>query len=120
MPSAITQFQPGQSGNPTGKRPGTIHLTTAVRNILAGECTPELAAKVLGKKRAQAAYEAGLTGNDLLGMVIVTMAMKGNPKIIAMLWDHVDGKAHQALDVSGNVEHKVSVEAVRKALELVA
>jgi hypothetical protein len=34
FPNPDTQFQPGQSGNPEGKKPGTIHLSTHIQNML--------------------------------------------------------------------------------------
>lgn len=36
-PPVEHQFQPGQSGNPAGKKPGTIHLSTHIQNMLNDE-----------------------------------------------------------------------------------
>lgn len=37
FPSTEHQFQPGQSGNPAGKAPGTRSLSTIVKDLLEGE-----------------------------------------------------------------------------------
>lgn len=34
FPNKDTQFQPGESGNPEGKKPGTIHLSTHIQQML--------------------------------------------------------------------------------------
>lgn len=37
FPNKETQFKPGKSGNPAGKKKGTVHLSTHIQNLLNDE-----------------------------------------------------------------------------------
>lgn len=47
FPNPQTQFQPGQSGNPAGKKPGTKHIATWIQELLNDE---EFEARILDAK----------------------------------------------------------------------
>jgi hypothetical protein len=42
--------------------------------------------------------------------------LDGDLDAIKLVWSYVDGKPTQGLDVSGEVEHTVSIVAIRRAL----
>ena len=70
-----TKFKPGQSGNPKGRPPGTISLTTMIKQEL--EKCPE------GDKKTYA---------DLIVKRILTKAIRdGDPQMIKTVWAYIDG-----------------------------
>ncbi len=81
------QFKPGQSGNPAGKVPGTRNFTTRIREGLMR----------MGAKDAQ--------GNpapieEALVQKIIKMALDGDRKMIEMIWNYLDGKPPQNIDLT--------------------
>ena len=46
MPKADTQFRPGQSGNPLGRRKGSQNKSTRLRDELLGPILPEAVEKL--------------------------------------------------------------------------
>jgi len=69
-------FKPGQSGNPKGRPPGTISLTTLIKQEL-DKC-PD------GKDKK--------TYADLIVKRILTKAIRdGDPQMIKTVWAYIDG-----------------------------
>lgn len=77
-------FEPGQSGNPAGKRPGNNNR--AQRAIL----------RALARKG-----ESVGRGLDLAADKLVEAACKGEPWAQKELYDRVDGKATQSVALTG-------------------
>ena len=69
-------FKPGQSGNPKGRPPGTISLTTLIKQEL-DKCPDS------DNKKTYA---------DLIVKRILTKAIKdGDPQMIKTVWAYIDG-----------------------------
>jgi hypothetical protein len=73
-PPERTQFQPGQSGNPAGRRKGLRNLLTDVKSVLA---TP-VQMKERGRTRTRSTQEAAL-------MVLRDKALRGDGRSIERL-----------------------------------
>jgi hypothetical protein len=69
------RWRKGQSGNPSGKRKGTVSLTTALKNVLA----------------------KGFNA-DKLALQIFNGAMAGDAALVKVVLDRVDGTVAQQLD----------------------
>jgi hypothetical protein len=74
------QWKPGQSGNPKG-RPKNKTLTELVRGVLERELN-------------------GKVPDQLLAEVIVKHALSGKFPFVKELWDRLDGKVQDRLDVA--------------------
>ena len=72
-------FLPGQSGNPGGRPKGSVSLTTAVRKMLSQPGRIEEAAEILWRE-----FQAG------------------NPAIVKEVWNRIDGKVVEPLDLTVN------------------
>ena len=87
-----TKFKPGQSGNPKGRPPGTISLTTLIKQEL-DKC-PD------GKDKK--------TYADLIVKRILTKAIRdGDSQIIKTIWAYTDGLPKSDItvtDVKSNVD----------------
>jgi hypothetical protein len=82
------KFQPGQSGNPGGRRKGSRNLTARLREIVEREA------------------KDGKDYGDLVMEALVKAAKKGDVKAIAIMLDRIDGKL-------GSVETDDSEQARR-------
>lgn len=105
------QFKPGQSGNPAGKAPGTKNLTSRIREGLAR----------LGAKDAQG---NPLPVEEALAQKIIKMALDGDRKMIELVWNYLDGKPPQNIDLTSKGERVgtvvLSAEEERRIEELFA
>ena len=70
-----TRFPKGQSGNPTGRRPG-LSITRLVRDELQKPTSP-------GSK---------VTKAEALAAMIVNLAQAGDRTLIPLVWRYVDGE----------------------------
>jgi hypothetical protein len=87
------EFEPGQSGNPTGRPRGTRNLSTILRRFLE-EPVEVLIDNVKTKKPFQEVIVRNLLKN----------AAAGDTKAINTVWDRVEGKAPQYIDVTTDGE----------------
>jgi hypothetical protein len=78
-------WKPGKSGNPNGRRPEDA-LTINLRKTLEDE------------------WRAGLTIGEHIVWAIVKKALRGNLSAISLIWDRMEGKPRQALDVTHTPE----------------
>lgn len=78
MPKEDTQFQPGQSGNPSGRPKNSLSLRTLLRQKLS-----ELA-EGDRKERTYAQSLIDATIRD---------ALKGDASARKLVWEYIDGKA---------------------------
>ena len=82
-PNKETQFKPGQSGNPAGKKPGTKSITTLLKKILHVELdTTDPVTKEKCKKSI----------SEIIGLRLASQAMSGNIKAIKIILDRVEGR----------------------------
>lgn len=90
-------FKKGQSGNPEGRPKGSISINDSVRKILAGKDT-KTKRKIL----------------DAIAEQIVKQAIKGdrefNPTMMIQLWQQIDGKPKQQIDLGGQEGNPIRQE----------
>lgn len=97
-------FKPGQSGNPSGKRKGTVSLTAALKRLLIGE--PGLVDKV-----ARTLVDAAIAGDVASARLLFDRldGAKSNP-FFAL---HVDNSDRRTVSVSPQVLAEIA-ESRRK------
>jgi hypothetical protein len=95
-----TQWQPGQSGNPSG-RPKKLHITDAIRLELE-QPGPD-----------------GMTNDAAIARKLVEMARGGNLEAIREIADRTEGKARQRTELSGpeGAALPFEIPETREALE---
>jgi hypothetical protein len=79
-------FQKGQSGNPSGRPKGKKTWATMVREAMVKKVNPV----------------TGATAEEEIINNIIELAKRGNPKMIEIIWNYIDGKPNQPMDL--NVE----------------
>ncbi len=90
------KFKPGQSGNPKG-RPKGKSLTKILKELLQKETTIEIE----GEKRT-------ITNAELLSLKLMKKAIKGDDlAAIKEVFDRIEGKAKQSLEVEGEMKQIV-------------
>lgn len=87
--AGLIPYKPGQSGNPGG-RPKGRSLTSIVRELLDSN--------TLGGKP----IPNGRTIGEMLGDVIVKEALKGKHAFAKEVWDRMDGKVPDRVDLTSN------------------
>jgi hypothetical protein len=86
-PNYSTRFQPGQSGNPAGRPPGSKSIAGRLKDLLER-------AEISGKP-----IEGGKQVADLVADVIVERALKGDFRFMDLLVERVDGKVVKRIEV---------------------
>lgn len=77
------QFQPGQSGNPSGKAKGAKNRSTILKKWIAADCTildPESGKEIPG------------TLEDKIALALIGKAIKGDVPAIREIYDSIYGK----------------------------
>lgn len=80
-------FQPGQSGNPAGKPKGIRHMSTLLEEAI--------------KKVAE---DTGTPEDIAIIKTVIDRAKKGDMKAIEHIWDRLEGKAPQSIDITTDGE----------------
>lgn len=83
-----TRFKPGESGNPDGKPVGAKSLTTLVREALEDLATSKETGEQIVLKKL------------LVKRILKKAIDQGDTRMIQILWEHLDGKAAQKIDVT--------------------
>ena len=102
-PSPGTRFQPGQSGNPSGRPKGALGLNARLRRILLERTDPS------GKPLA-----------DILSEKLIAEALKNPAKMWPFLKDLIErdeGKVLEKVEVSGNPRTLVDMLKALEELE---
>ena len=86
----LTPFQPGQSGNPAGRPAGSRNIKTILRELL------DVAAQV--KDNDGNLHE--VTQLDVICAKLVNMAKEGDLASIDRVFDRLEGKAAQSVDMT--------------------
>lgn len=104
----LKPFPPGTSGNPSGRKKGSLNLTTILRRMLEEEVEVTDGGKKVKKPLS-----------DVLVQKLIKKAVKDdNLKAISEIFDRVDGKAKQTIEatVSNIAEPDALTEEQKKAL----
>lgn len=88
------QFPPGTSGNPAGRPKGSRNLATILRGMLE----EEVDVKVEGQAPVKKPF------NEVILRRLLKKAADGDTKAIKEIFDRVDGKAQQFIDLSSGGE----------------
>lgn len=78
-PNPSGRWKPGQSGNPSGKRKGTVSVLTRLRRVVEEE------AKLEDKDPGH-----GVTHADLIAQLIVKQALGGDFRFVQFLMDKLE------------------------------
>ncbi len=84
----LKPFKPGESGNPKGKKPGTLNITTIIKKKL---------------KEVAPTDKAGRKYINLLAESLILNAMKGNGTAIKSILDRVDGVVAEEQNLTGDI-----------------
>lgn len=79
-------WKPGESGNPAGKKKGTRHFSTLIREAIT-----------------KVATDTGTSDDKEIVRALVEKAKMGDLKAVDMVLDRVDGKAEQTINLDGEV-----------------
>lgn len=116
-----TQFKPGQSGNPNGRKKGILNLKTRV--LMAVETLSEKYIREHNAKKENKAKQIGPEDVDLIGdifMQIVNKARAGNERYIFYLVDQLYGKAKQTNEHTGPDGGPIEVDLIARRNKLMA
>jgi hypothetical protein len=93
------RFQPGHSGNPSGRPKGSISLTARLRKEL--------------EKQVQLADGTKIKAIDAIVKKMVIEAIRGNERLITLAFERIDGK-----ELDKEAEDKANeLQAERSALD---
>lgn len=82
-----TRFQPGQSGNPNGRPPGTYSLLTILKNEL---------------QKCPEGQDKKTYGDLIVKRMLKEAIEKGDQQQIKLIWNYLEGMPRQGFDFSGN------------------
>ena len=98
-----TRFKKGQSGNPKGRPPGSVSITTEIKKRL--QEMPN------GQKKTYLEL--------LISRILKLGVVDGNEQMIKIIWNYVDGMPNQLLEADINVvtsEANKAKEALKNIL----
>lgn len=81
-----TRFKPGVSGNPKGKPKGARHFSTLIRDAIT-----------------KVATDTGTSDDKLIVKALIAKAKEGDLKAVDIVFDRVDGKAEQTINLDGEL-----------------
>lgn len=92
----LKPIKKGEVRNPTGRPKGTLSLTNQVKEIL----------KEVAETKDKDGKKVLMTKAKMLGISIVTRAIKGNDNMSKLVWNYLDGMPTQ--DITGKFDVDVS------------
>jgi hypothetical protein len=92
-------FQPGQSGNPAGRKKAGLSIT----EVLRGDA--QVVLKKFGKRQNKIGTRA-----QLVSEILWDMALRGNLKAIELILDRLDGKPITPLHHTGDPTLSLIIE----------
>lgn len=108
-PNPTTRFKPGKSGNPSGKLPGTKHRSTIVRRWME---TDEKITNPITLK------EEKLTQEDIITLIQIKEARKGNTHAYHAIMDSMYGKPTQRNELTADIRESLETEEDKGAPDL--
>jgi hypothetical protein len=99
---AATQFKPGQSGNPAGTKPGTVHISTHIQRLMEDE---DFEANILDPKIGIREYKGAPVRAVL--QVALTKAINGDLKATDLLMKY---GWSQKIETEHSGEQKLIIE----------
>lgn len=108
-PPLKSRWKKGQSGNPKGRPPKELCLTSLVKAEL--ELQAEQGGQLLRNKDG-----SPKTWAQILATAIVRQAARGNATALAQLWERLDGKIPQALEHQGPGGGPIEISTQRERL----
>jgi len=99
VPPKETQFKPGQSGNPKGRKKGRRNMSTIIKEILD--------AKLSGKNPITG-VEGNLPISEIITYKQVQKALKGDLSAYKELIDRAEGKSMQTQVINANINTEMS------------
>lgn len=108
--SNLIPFRKGKSGNPSGRPRGSKNVSTQLKKLI-GKAAPEDVAnsKIIADF---AGHLKRPTMADAIAVRLLSEAVKGNIKAIKEINDRLEGKARQAVEVSGSEGGPLVIEYV--------
>ena len=91
------RWKPGQSGNPKGRPPGSRNITTNLKELL--EIEIETKDPITGEENTMPVAA-------ILNARLVRSAMDGSEKAIREIYDRIEGRPKQKLDVTADAKIK--------------
>lgn len=91
------QFQPGESGNPAGRQPGSRNLSTILKEMLEQEVLVD------GEK---------IPFKDSIIKKLIKKANNGNLRAIQEIFDRMEGKAKQEMKIEGLPDPNITVNVI--------
>jgi hypothetical protein len=98
LPEGAQPFQPGQSGNPSGRPKGTKNMSTILREML------ELEIEVDGVK---------MTQKDAIVKKLIKKSNSGNLRAIQEIFDRTEGKAKQEFKIDNVSDLQFNVKIAK-------
>lgn len=78
----LTPWQPGQSGNPAGRKPGSKNMSTIVQELLDQEADSDMLA---GSSISELTQDTSMTYAKAVVLATIKRALQGNMQAIAWL-----------------------------------
>ena len=104
-PPKHSQFKKGQSGNPKGVPRGTVHFSTTLKRLLS--IKEKTSNPITGETE-------NLTQDEIIALAHILKAKSGDMAAIKEIYDRIDGKVTDKLDVTGDMQHEFTVNIVNK------
>lgn len=95
--SNLKPFQPGESGNPAGRPPGSRNLSTILKEMLEQEVLID------GEK---------IPFKDSIVKKLIKKANNGNLRAIQEIFDRMEGKAKQEMKIEGLPDPNITVNVI--------
>lgn len=92
--SNLKPFEQGQSGNPSGRKPGALSLKTYIKKWLAAE--EKFQNPITEEIETLSQY-------DIIVLMQIAKARKGDTKAYEVLTDRIEGKAKQSIDLEQDI-----------------
>lgn len=98
MAKSRTSWTKGKTGNPKGRTPNHVNLTTALK--------AEIERIVPGDQQNR-------TWTQLLVLATLKLALQGHPVALKEVWDRVDGKVTQGLELHLHMHQEIEARLLR-------